>query len=633
VAAFTTTGGQRVLSQPEGVAGSEQLSIVVVGHVDHGKSTLLGRLYADTGSLPDGKLEKVRAICRQQGKEFEYAFLFDAFLEEQEQGITIDTARTFFRWGPRDYIIIDAPGHKEFLKNMISGAARAEAALLVIDANEGVQEQSRRHGHLLSLLGVRQVAVVVNKMDLVGYDQTVFDAIEREYRAFLGSLGVTPERVIPASAKLGDNVAERGSELRWYAGPTVLEQLGLFARPDAETDQPLRFPVQDVYKFDERRILAGRISAGQVNVGDRLVFAPSNKSAVVRSIEGFNVIPAPPSAEAGRSVGLTLDEQIFVERGEVASIAAGSPDGHIAATASPLVATAFRANVFWLGTRPLEMGKRYLLRLATQEVACEVSAIHHIIDAADLEARETRNQVAKNEVAELILQTKAPIACDRYADFADTGRFVLVDEYDVAGGGIIIDVIRDEHTTLLEQARERDLGWLTGDVTPDERASTYGHRPALVLLTGDAAAASTLGRRIERRLVSDGRHAYLLEGENLRRGLEADLVASARGEIARRLGEVARLLLDTGLMVVCTTSAFRTLDTEAIVALVHPTPVVRVHLGSAAGQEAIDADLVFAVEEDPGPLGDRVERELRERGILTHEPGVSSLTPYANYSI
>src|SRR5438874_8407590 len=187
---------------------TENLNIVIVGHVDHGKSTLLGRLYADTGSLPDGKLEKVQAICRQQGKEFEYAFLFDAFLEEQEQGITIDVARTFFTWGHRQYIIIDAPGHKEFLKNMVSGAARAEAALLDIDAAEGVQEQSRRHGQLLALVGVQQVAVVVNKMDLVDYSHDRYAAIVDEYSAFLRQLGVTPQRFVPASASLGDNVAE-----------------------------------------------------------------------------------------------------------------------------------------------------------------------------------------------------------------------------------------------------------------------------------------------------------------------------------------------------------------------------------------------------------------------------------------
>src|SRR5712691_5373001 len=258
---------------------SESLNIVIVGHVDHGKSTLLGRLYADTGSLPEGKLDKVQAICRQQGKEFEFAFLFDAFLEEQEQGITIDTARTFFAWQDRHYIIIDAPGHKEFLKNMISGAARAEAALLVIDAQEGVKEQSKKHGYLLSLLGVRQVAVVVNKMDLVSYRQGVFETIEKEYRAFLSQLKVTPERFVPVSAKLGDNIANPSANMPWYSGPTVLDSLGLFRKETERDKQPLRFSVQDVYKFDARRIIAGRIATGRVKVGDRLVFSPSNKLA------------------------------------------------------------------------------------------------------------------------------------------------------------------------------------------------------------------------------------------------------------------------------------------------------------------------------------------------------------------
>ena len=225
---------------------NETMQIVIVGHVDHGKSTLLGRLYADTGSLPDGKLEKVQAICRQQGKEFEYAFLFDAFLEEQEQGITIDTARTFFNWNGRQYIIIDAPGHKEFLKNMISGAARAEAALLLIDAFEGVKEQSKKHGYLLSLLGVRQVAVVVNKMDLVGYRRDVFDGIEKEYRDYLGQFKVVPQQVIPVSAKLGDNIVTRSGHMPWYQGPTVLDTLGFFKKETARAEQPLRFPVQDV---------------------------------------------------------------------------------------------------------------------------------------------------------------------------------------------------------------------------------------------------------------------------------------------------------------------------------------------------------------------------------------------------
>jgi len=264
---------------------SDNLNIVIVGHVDHGKSTLLGRLYADTGSLPDGKLEKVQAICRQQGKEFEYAFLFDAFLEEQEQGITIDTARTFFGWKGRQYIIIDAPGHKEFLKNMISGAARAEGALLLIDALEGVKEQSKKHGYLLSLLGVRQFAVVVNKMDLVGYRQDVFDGIEKEYREFLGQFKAVPQQIIPVSAKLGDNIANRSEQMSWYSGPTVLDALSAFRKEPGRSEQPLRLPVQDVYKFtaqgDDRRIVAGTVEAGEGPVVAVVRALPKTRSGKV----------------------------------------------------------------------------------------------------------------------------------------------------------------------------------------------------------------------------------------------------------------------------------------------------------------------------------------------------------------
>ena len=522
---------------------TDHLNIVIVGHVDHGKSTLLGRLFADTGTLPEGKLEKVREICRRQGKEFEYAFLFDAFLEEQEQGITIDSARTFFTWKDRQYIIIDAPGHKEFLKNMVSGAARAEAALLLIDAQEGVKEQSKRHGQLLSLLGVRQVAVVVNKMDLAGYRQDVFDAIEKEYRAFLKQLKVEPERFIPASAKLGDNIADRSQQMPWYRGPTVLETLGLFRKALDDEGQPLRFPVQDVYKFDARRIIAGRVSSGKIRVGDRLIFSPSNKSAIVKSIEAFNVEPVPTEARGGQSTGLTLDEQIFIERGEIGS----HPE------TVPLESTALRCNLFWLGKRPLEIGKKYLLRLATREVECEIAVIHRIIDAADLEARAQQTTVNKNEVAELTIRTKYPIAFDAYADSAVTGRFVMVDQYDLSGGGIITEAVRDEQTVLREEARQRDISWIKGDVGLDERAAQYGHRAALVLITGEAqSGTSFVARRAEARLVADSRHAYLLAAENLRRGLDNDIGEENAGEMVRRFGEAARLLLDTGLIVVST---------------------------------------------------------------------------------
>jgi bifunctional enzyme CysN/CysC len=606
---------------------SEHLNIVIVGHVDHGKSTLLGRLYADTGSLPDGKLEKVQAICRQQGKEFEYAFLFDAFLEEQEQGITIDTARTFFMWKDRQYIIIDAPGHKEFLKNMISGAARAEAALLLIDALEGVKEQSKKHGYLLSLLGVRQFAVVVNKMDLVGYRQDVFDGIEKEYREFLGQFGAVPERIIPVSAKLGDNIANRSQTMGWYRGPTVLEALSLFKKETERSEQPLRFPVQDVYKFDARRIIAGRITAGRLKIGDHLVFSPSNKRANIRTIEAFNVDPVLTRGEAGQSVGITLDEQIFVERGEIATHQ----------EQLPLVSTAFKANLFWLGKRPLEQGRTYLLRVATKEVDCEVAAIHRIIDTMDLNQQLGSGTVVRNQVAELTVRTKTPVAFDLSSSFEATGRFVLVDDYDIAGGGIVTEMLRDDQEFLREEARRRDFAWVKGEVGIEERAQQYGHRAAIVLIAGGRhTGKSFLAKKLEARLVADGRHAYLLDGENLRRGLDADLAEGERGqtmEMARRYGEVARLLADTGLIVVSTTNPFGMAYAEAAQAirtLVHPAPVISIHMSKMPEDAPSNADIVLSGPADFDAATKRILDELKRRGVLAQAIGAK---PTFQYSI
>jgi len=605
---------------------SENLNIVIVGHVDHGKSTLLGRLYADTGSLPDGKLEKVQAICRQQGKEFEYAFLFDAFLEEQEQGITIDTARTFFMWKGRQYIIIDAPGHKEFLKNMISGAARAEAALLLIDALEGVKEQSKKHGYLLSLLGVRQFAVVVNKMDLVGYRQDVFEGIEKEYREFLGQFKAVPSQFIPVSAKLGDNIANRSRQMSWYSGPTVLETLSAFQKEAARSEQPLRLPVQDVYKFDARRIITGRIAAGRLKVGDHLIFSPSNKHATVRTVEAFNIEPQPTEGQAGQSIGVTLDEQIFVERGEMASLQA-----HL-----PLVSTAFRANLFWLGKRPLEKGRKYLLRVATKEVDCEVASIHRIIDTMDLAQQQGSSTINKNQVAELTLRTKAPVAFDLSASFEATGRFVLVDEYDIAGGGIITELVHDDQEFLREEARRRDFAWVKGEVTVEDRAQQYGHRAAVVLITGGRhTGKSFLARTLEGRLVADGRHAYLLDGENLRRGLDADLSEEERGqtaEMARRYGEVARLLTDTGLIVVSTTNPFGLAYREAsqaIRTLVHPAPVIAVHMSKSEEEPPPNTDVVLSGPTDFDAATARILEELKRRGVLAQAIGAKPIFQYS----
>ena len=611
----------------------DRMNIVIVGSVDHGKSTLLGRLYADTGTLPEGKVEKIQAICKQQGKEFEYAFLFDAFLEEQQQGVTIDTARTFFQWAGRQYIIIDAPGHKEFLKNMVSGAARAEAALLLIDALEGVRDQSKRHGLLLSMLGVKQVTVVVNKMDLVDYRQETFALIEKEYRAFLSQLDVTPQFVIPASAKRGDNIATPSPHMPWHDGPTVLESLAQFSSESEKGEQPLRFPLQDVYKFDARRILTGRITSGRLKVGDQVIFSPSNKSAVVQTLEAFNVDPPPTQAQAGHSVGITLDEQIFVERGEIIS-----HEGSL-----PLVSTTFRANLFWLGRRPLDMDKPYLVRLATHEVECHVAAIHRIVDADNLslDQQQTHAVVKRNEVADVTIQAKAPLAFDLYADFETTGRFVLVDDYDVSGGGIITEMVADREETLRIEARQRDFAWVKGDVTLADRAKHYGHRAALVLLIGpDTTGKTFLAKKVESMLVAEGRHVYMLDPENLRRGLDADLQDEDARETIRRYGEVARLLIDTGVLLISTTNSFNPSTglragpstglkaglpadqtVEAIRTLVHPAPVLTVYMSKEREATPIEADLTFTGPEDFTRTAHDVLAALKQKGILAETIG------------
>src|SRR3954464_5367201 len=365
--------------------GTQRMNIVIVGHVDHGKSTVIGRLLADTHSLPDGKLEQVRAQCELNSKPFEYAFLLDALKDEQAQGITIDAARVFFKSRLRHYLILDAPGHIEFLKNMITGAARAEAALLVIDAAEGVKENSRRHGYMVSLLGIRQLSVVVNKMDLVGWDRGVYDRIVKEYGSFLDQVGIRPASFIPVSARGGDNIAERSQSLSWYEGPTVLQALDAFRSEAAPVQRPFRMPVQDVYKFtkqgDDRRIIAGTIDSGAINVGDSVIFYPSGKKSWVKSIEAFNR-PPQNRAEAGTAVGFTLQEQIYITRGEVATLELQP---------RPQVTTRLRVSLFWLGKEPMTKRKEYLPMWPSPGLTGGGGGLPGVVDPSTLDATTQRN--------------------------------------------------------------------------------------------------------------------------------------------------------------------------------------------------------------------------------------------------
>ena len=523
---------------------AQQLKIVIVGHVDHGKSTFVGRLFHDTGSLSDGKYETIKAACERRGVPFEWAFLTDGLQVERDQNITIDTAQIWFRTPKRQYVIIDAPGHKEFLKNMVTGAANAEAALLLIDATEGVQEQSRRHGYLLHLLGIDQIAVLVNKMDLKGYSDKVFKSIEKQYREFLGQLGVVPKLFIPISAKLGDNIATKSANMPWYTGRTVLQALDDLQIAEKPHNLPLRFPIQDVYRFDERRILAGRIESGTLRVGDRLVFSPRNKTSTVKSIECWN---APPRTEAnaGESIGITLTEQIFVNRGQVASHEQDAP----------VETDVFNAKLFWLGRQNLEVGRKVKLKLTTEEIECQVQSIEKIIDASTLAEIDSsqRNYIARNDVAEVTIRTKSPIAFDRYDRIVPTGRFVIVDGRQVCGGGIISKGEYPDRRQLLSGIKSTNIFWMAGKVTRAERERRNTHKGAVIWLTGlSAAGKSTIATELERELFSMGLHTYVLDGDNLRHGLSANLGFSPedRTENIRRVSEVARLFADAGALVI-----------------------------------------------------------------------------------
>ena len=515
------------------------LKVVFVGHVDHGKSTLIGRILNDTESLPEGKIDQIKEACAAEGMEFEFAFVLDALLEEQEQNVTIDTTQIPFRTAKRRYAIIDAPGHKEFLKNMITGASNADAAVLVIAASEGVREQSRRHAYLLSLLGIKQVIVVVNKMDLVDFSEQRFQEIKTEYQKFLVDLGLTARCFIPASAKSGENVARKSEALKWYHGPTVLEALDATEPTASLVDLPLRFCVQDVYRFDERRIIAGRIETGTLRAGDKLIFSPANKSSEVRTIERWNT-DKNGVAIAGDSIGITLTEQIFVERGYVASHQ----------TETPIETNRFRADLFWIAREPLRVGAPYTVRLATQDVKCQVVSIEQVMDSSTLEIKiDKYEQLDRNEVGRLTIQTRAPLVLDNHDRIANLGRFVLVDDGEIRGGGTIFGGIYTDRSV----AKSKNISWTGGKITPGQRALQTGHRGAVVWFTGlSGAGKSTIAQALERELFSRAMHTYVLDGDNIRHGLNSNLGFSPedRVENIRRVSEVAKLMADSGVVVI-----------------------------------------------------------------------------------
>ena len=509
-----------------------QVRIVIVGHVDHGKSTLVGRLLHETGSLPEGKLEMLKAVSARRGMPFEWSFLLDALQTERDQGITIDTTQIRFRTRSREVVLIDAPGHAEFLRNMITGASQADGALLIIDALEGVRDQTRRHGYLLHLLGVKQVAVVVNKMDRVDFSPARFAEIRDEISAHLIGLGVTPLAVIPISARDGDGVAELSQRIRWYDGPTVIDALDQLepARPPERL--ALRLPVQAIYKFDDRRIVAGRIEAGRLASGDEIVIMPAGKIAKIKTVESWPVTPLDGIQTAGRSVGITLDRELFIERGDV-----------IAHTGSaPRETRRIHARIFWLHDKPLAKGEQILVRLGTRESRASVVAIEKAVDPGELSSIETQS-IARNHVGEIDIALAQPVAADTYVDNPKTGRLVIEVNGRIAGGGLVLSVDAGQRALPI------DIVPVESALRPDERSARYRHNGAVVWLTGlPGSGKSTLARALERTIFARGGSPVLLDGDTLRAGLNRDLgfSPSDRSENIRRLAEVATHLARNG---------------------------------------------------------------------------------------
>lgn len=526
------------------VKSREKLNIVAVGHVDHGKSTLIGRLLYETNSLPDGAIEKVKRISEQNGKPFEYAYLLDAFEEEQKQGITIDTTNLHFSTEKRDYVIIDAPGHKEFLKNMISGASSAEAAFLMIDAKEGIQEQSKRHGYILSLLGIKKIYVVVNKMDLIDYSESVYIEIREKFNKFLSNLNIFPLEYIPVSAFNGENITTKSENLNWYKGVTIIEALDLLQKEPEPEDKPLRFPIQDVYKFDNRRIMAGKIESGTLRVGDEITINPSGKITKVKSIENWPQPYDKDYVSAGMCVGITVEDEFFNKRGEIISHKESKPQkGNL-----------FNANIFWMGKTPLVKGKKYKLKLTTQEIECEVFSINRVIDSSNLTTASTHECINKNEVGEITLKTRDVVCFDEFANSQTTGRFVIVDGYDVSGGGIVLETPDTLKNRVLEP-KSKNFKPRTRLVSKEQKENRFNQKAKAIWLTGlTGCGKNEIAIKLEKKLFELGKTICYLDSANLRFSISSDLEFNEEGayEQTRRIAEIANQFINNGIITIVT---------------------------------------------------------------------------------
>jgi sulfate adenylyltransferase large subunit len=403
----------------------DNFNLVIVGHVDHGKSTLIGRLLFDTESLAQSKIDEIKRVCEEAGQEFEFSYFIDHLTEERKQGITIDTSQIFFKTENRRYTIIDAPGHVEFMKNMVTGASQAEAAILIIDADEGLMEQTRRHSYVLSMLGLDQLIVVINKMDKIHYDESLFNELVQESKGFLDAMNLRPRFFIPISAYEGENVAAYSEKMPWYEGPNVLDALETFKGQEILTSRPSRYAVQDIYR-NGKTIVAGVMESGIIRKGDMLQVLPGEKMVTVQSIEEFES-EAPAQIEAGKSSGLVVDGEL--KRGDILC-----GEGTL-----PEVGDKLTTHIFWMDQEPLKIGERLIFKCSTQSSICEIVEIKQVLNSSSLELLDEKNLVANNQIADVILKTDNPIVTESFALSKELGRFVL-ERMNTCAGGIVTGV-------------------------------------------------------------------------------------------------------------------------------------------------------------------------------------------------
>jgi bifunctional enzyme CysN/CysC len=514
---------------------SELLRFITCGSVDDGKSTFIGRLLYESRCVFEDQLRALEADSRRfgtQGSRLDFALLVDGLQAEREQGITIDVAYRFFATPHRRFIVADTPGHEQYTRNMATGASTADLAVILIDARKGVLPQTRRHTRIAAMMGIHHVLLAVNKMDLVDYEQSIFETIVDEYSPFAASCGVTSVRPIPVSALEGDNLIAPGSRMPWYDGPTVMDYLETVEPGGPPSMDAFRMPVQWVNRPDQHfRGFSGRVCAGAVHPGDRVRVLPSGVESQVAAIVTMD--GDRPRAEAGDSITLTLAEEVDISRGDVIA-AASLPAG---------VSDQFEARLLWMTGAEMIPERTYLLKTQSKEVRARVTAIKYRVDIAS-DARLAARTLALNDIGVVNLSTSQPIPFEPYTADRTLGSFVLIDPltFETVAAGMIDFALR----------RASNVHWQVLEISRERRAQSMGQKPCCVWFTGlSGSGKSTIANTVEKRLFAAGRHTYLLDGDNVRHGLNRDLgfTEADRAENIRRVAEVARLMVDAGLIV------------------------------------------------------------------------------------